>query len=217
MNKFNIINPTNEIHILRHFKNVSEEYKKSIINKKYFRLNIEGNFIEDSINEEVIQNALNTKGSKFFENINGILNPKDVLTIIRKELERSIKERVYWESKNTQRHFSFLVEYRRPVGYKNLVEINTLNEIDRQKVQKVRRGREGPDAEVFVNIVKTKNIEAINTIEVGISEFPELPFYFVTAFPGDLSYAPDFPSNDQSNKEYHLSRNFWDSHVFIEI
>lgn len=111
---------------------------------------------------------------------------------------------------------SFLIEYGNPVGYKNLVHISTLNKNMRSKIERVQRGRHAGEDSVFVNVLKGAKMQSLNTIEVGILDNPQLPFYFVTAYPGDMMVTEDFPSLSQSKDQFRRSEDFWKEHVFLE-
>lgn len=68
--KQSIINTTNEYHVLRHFLNVSDKYNEQLIGKEYLFYNQNKSCIQKEVITQVsIEEALNTTGSKFFENI----------------------------------------------------------------------------------------------------------------------------------------------------
>lgn len=210
------INASNEYHILRHFESVSDSYKASLVNKEYFYHNAgKDKFEQEIITSDKIEAALNTKGSKFFKDIPGIATPIDVLKIVKTEFEKISYEEQNWEGNLTKKFFSFLINYDYPVGLKNLVNIKDLTKEERSRIKKVTRGSHSGDDTVLINTVENVSTKKINTIEVCLVDTVELPFYFITAFPGDLEEAPDFPNSNQSTKDFVLSTQYWDSHVFI--
>lgn len=76
LNRFEI-NPTCEFHILRHFSSVDTEYSNTLVGQEYFYYDHNQNkFIKSAISPEDIEIALKTKGTKFFQNIEGIETPK---------------------------------------------------------------------------------------------------------------------------------------------
>lgn len=60
-----IINPTNEFHVLRHFKYVDDSYKETLIEQPYWCYEYsQKKFVFSKISEFDIENALKTIGTK---------------------------------------------------------------------------------------------------------------------------------------------------------
>ena len=71
-----IINPTNEFHVLRHFRYVDDSYKKTLIGQPYWYYNYSlKKFVSSKISQVDVENALKTIGTKF-EKILLALNPQ---------------------------------------------------------------------------------------------------------------------------------------------
>jgi len=122
------INATNEFHILRHFSYVDPEYSKSLIGKNYFYYDYAKNkFVKSIISSEDVQYALNTKGTKFFENIKGIENPKKLLSLIKEKLKLKIESgSISWIPQEKNRIATFSIQYNEKVGEENLIPISSL-------------------------------------------------------------------------------------------
>ncbi len=207
------INATNEFHLLRHFSSVDKEYIKSLLGQEYYYHDNETNTFKSGIISSIdIKHALQTKGSKFFDNILGIENPKRLLLIINKEF-KSINKK--WKPCTNGKYIDFLIEYFEPVGYKNLVPVNSLTDEEKKKVIKVGRGRK--ESSVIINEISNIDMKKLNTIEVGVLNTEELPFLLVTAYPGDLTKTIDFPSKSQTKEDYEKSVKFWNEHVFVNL
>jgi hypothetical protein len=209
------LNTSNEFNLLRHFDIIDEAYKKSLFNKEYFYHNhLSGRFEKGIINEEAINNALKTQNSKFFRNIKGLETPKDILNLVKDKFEQFKLEEIKWKS-SEKKFFTFLITYKEPVGIKNLIHINDLSEEDRRKVKTVPRSNKVGETEIMINVISGVKAKPINTIEVGIQDSPELSFYLVNAYPGDLEQTSAFPSSRQSKEKYAKSVEYWQNHVFI--
>jgi hypothetical protein len=210
------INPTNEYHILRHFKLVPQDYAARLIGKHYFYHNVNRNKFESgTITEENIEMAVKTTGSKFSNQIPGITTPIDILNLIKSEFIKIPIEKQVWRGDANKRFFSFLISTNYPVGVKNLINISELTAEERLRIRKVPRSRHVGEGTVMVNTIDNIPTRTLHTIEVGLIDTVELPFYFVTAFPGDLEEAPDFPNSEQSKSDYELSLDYWNNHVFV--
>lgn len=158
---------------------------------------------------------MKTKGSKFFSNISGITNPKELLIVIKQEFESMDTGKIDWEVSSDRKFFSFLIKYKEPVGFKNLIPLSSLSDEDQKRVRVVPRGSSGGEKSILIKTITNVEAKPVSTIEVGLTDFKELNYYFVTAYPGNLEVTPDFPHLKQNKKEYVKSKNYWDSHVFI--
>jgi hypothetical protein len=184
-----------------------------LVGKEYYYHNNETNRFETGIISLTdIKDALQTKGSKFFDNILGIEDPKKLLLIINKEFKSKNKK---WKTCSNGKYMGFLIEYFEPVGYKNLVSVNSLTSEEKKKIKKVARGQK--EASIIIYEVSNIEMKKLNTIEVGVLDTEELPFLLVTAYPGDLTKTMDFPSKSQKEKEYKKSVKFWNEHVFVNL
>ena len=209
------INSTNEFHLLRHFETVSENYLNTLIGREYKLYDYTlDRFSDGIITKELAYEALKTTGSKFFANIDGISNPKNLLELISNKFE-SMSQDIKWELNGTKKFSSFLIKNKEKVGFKNLVPLSSLKHKDQLRVKSVPRGSTGGEESIYIKTIRGINANPINTIEVGLTDFQELPYYFVTAYPGDLESTLDFPSPVQSSEEYKESKDYWDTHVFI--
>lgn len=206
------INPTNELHLLRHFSGVAKEYSDQLVGQEYYHYDYKlGKFKKGHISPNVIQAALETTGSKFYKDITGIENPKKLLQLIKVKFEA--QKNIHWSPTANGINYAFLINHDSDVGNKNLIKVSELSDPDKKRVHKVSRG-EG-ESSVMVNIVNGIGVRKLKTIEVGVLDSPELDFLFVTAYPGDLMHTEDFPNDKQPEQEYKVSKEFWDNHVFV--
>jgi len=206
------INPTNEFHLLRHFIDVSSEYRNSLIGKEYYRFNFKTQKFEKSFITPIdIDNALKTTGSKFYKNVKGIEDPQKLLKLIVSEFYK-LNERIWTDCENGK-NLGFLFKYSQYVGERNLIHIKELTNEERKRVKKVPRGES--ESEIMINVVSNVKVRRLDTIEVSLLDSPKLPSLFVTAYPGDLMPTEDFPNKLQKKENYKKSKEFWDNHVFI--
>lgn len=114
------------------------------------------------------------------------------------------------------KHFSFLIEYPEPVGYKNLININELSIREKTSIKKESRSEHISESKVIINTIEGIELKKLNTIEIGITDSPELDFLLVTAFPGYGLKTLDFPTEGQNKEDSQASKNFWDKYVFVK-
>lgn len=202
------INSSIEMHILRHFKKVSEQYKTSLLNKEYHYFDHqEKKFKQGIIKQENIDNALNTKGTKFAEFVTGIEDPEKLLEWLYEQTKTLFKaDNLYTIEKGLESKVYLQFEYPEIVGNIDVVNIDDLNNDEKLRVKKVKRS-EGHDEATEINIIEGKEKIPTKVIAFLLHKVPELDFYFGSAFPGYLD--PDFP-NEEENKEY------WNNLVFIQ-
>jgi hypothetical protein len=192
-----IINPTNEFHILRHFKYVTESYKKTLVGKPYWYYDHnKKKFISSKISNNDIENALATIGTKFEENVSGIESPKKLLEIIETEFRELLKNnKMYWTNTTECEAASFTFNYSFDVGQKNCIDKNTLVEKDRVRIKSILRSKCSGESSVTVNTISNLKLSSTKSIYVEITEIKQLPFYIITSFP-DCSLSDNVPDED---------------------
>ncbi|MBT4208906.1 nucleotidyltransferase domain-containing protein [Candidatus Woesearchaeota archaeon] len=206
LDKFEI-NPTNEFHILRHFSFVDPEYSKTLIGQKYFYYDYSKNkFVKSIISPEDIDFALQTIGTKFFPNINGIENPKKLLNFIKEKLKlEMVNKNISWTLQEENKTASFTIRYNKKIGDKNLIPISDLSIQEKTKIKTMPRSEHTGEESLLVNTITNVKIQSVDIIAVEIVQTDEFPFYFITAY----------PKSNQSGKEYGDKQNFWDNYVFV--
>lgn len=214
LDKF-VVNPACELHILRHFRTIEPHYAKTLVGQEYYYFDYERNtYVKSVITPQDIQIALQTKGSKFYPNTLGLETPKKVLARVQSELKKKIRMvSVSWIEKETFASVKFSFDYERAVGDKDVIALSTLTKAEKAKVHKTSRSDHSSEKSVMINTVAGVRKSKINTVSVEIVKTDALPFYFVTAYPGELG--PDFPHSSQSNEEFADNKKYWDRHVFI--
>jgi len=202
------INPSIEMHILRHFKETSEDYKKSLIAKNYqYFDHSEKKFKEGVVTQESIKNALTAKGSKFNEYIIGIENPRKLLDWLKSKLLKLFyANELYTIEKGLESKIYLHFDYPEIVGNIDVVEFNDLSDEEKNRIRKVNRSK-GHDQATKVNIIEVREKIPTKSIAFLLHKVPELDFFFGTAFPGYLN--PDF-ADEESDKKY------WENLVFIQ-
>ncbi|HCU01478.1 TPA: hypothetical protein DIC62_01605 [Candidatus Nomurabacteria bacterium] len=184
MDKF-AINPTNEFHILRHFEFVEDEYKKSLTGKlcRYWDYSQE-KYIDSYISQDDIECALETIGTKFFKNIEGIENPKKLLELIKEKFTGlNVKNELRWIADKERRLTNFSFEYDCPVGDMNCLSIDKLSDEEQKNIKSVLRSKCVGENNIVVNITSGIELQSTMTIYVEIVETKQLPFFAITAFP----------------------------------
>jgi len=216
MNKFQI-NITNQYHILRHFNYVDNQYIKNLIGKEYYYYshNLQS-FRGAEIDLKSIEDALKTKGSKFLKNIKLLETPRKLLILIKNEWDLLREKEITWQTNSLGRSFSFIINYSEAVGYKDLISIEDLTSAERKRINTFPRSNHEGEKSVLIKTISGVEKKLINTIEVGILDTMELPFYLITAYPGDLMPTLDFSHENQLQLEHDLSLDYWNTHVFIE-
>lgn len=178
-------NATNEFHILRHFNYVDPEYLTTLIGQNYFYYDYAKNqFVKSIISSEDINFALQTIGTKFFDNIKGIENPEKLLNLIKEELKLKIEnEGVDWISQEKTRVATFSIQYNEKVGEKNIIPISSLSDQEKARVKKIPRSEHEGEKSLLINTITDIEKQSTDIISVEIVENNEFPFYFITAYP----------------------------------
>ena len=122
---------------------------------------------------------------------------------------------IIWEIINNKKFFTFIIQFNQPVGFKNLIPIESLTEEQKSTIKIEPRSNKIGEKEIMIKTITGIKAKPISTIEVGLLDTEELPFYFVNAYPSDMQRTPDFPSNRQQKEEYEKSKEFWDNNVFV--
>ena len=192
-----IINPTNEFHVLRHFRFVDSSYKKSLIDKPYWYYDYaQKKFIYSKISQIDIGNALKTIGTKFDKNITGIENPKKLLKIIKCEFQKLLSaNKIYWIDNLENRNTTFTLDYKSSIGQLNCVSIDNISETNKKSIKRISRSDCVGENDIVVNTISGIELSSTKTIHVEIVKTRQLPFYTITAFP-DCSILDDLSDNE---------------------
>lgn len=179
------INPTNEFHILRHFKFVKNQYKKTLINQPYWYFDdTQKKFLCSRISKIDIENALKTIGTKFEKNIAGIENPKKLLGIIEQKFqELKLANKIRWIDNADNKTTIFAFDYILPVGQMSCLSIDNISKKDKVRIKRVLRSKCAGENEVIVNTISDTELSFTKTISAEMFKTKQLPFYVVTAYP----------------------------------
>ncbi len=183
-----IINPTNEFHILRHFKYVNDSYKKTLIDQPYWYYDYsQKKFVFSKISVIDIENALKTIGTKFGKNISGIESPKKLLEIIKNRFQKLLLDnKIYWIDNIEYRTTTFTFDYQFAVGKMNCLDRDNILEKDKTRIKSILRSKCIGENAVIVNTISDIELSFTKSIHVEIVETKQLPFYTITAFPDCL-------------------------------
>ena len=183
-----IINPTNEFHILRHFKFVDDLYKETLIDHPYWYYDYsQKKFVSSKISQIDIESALTTIGTKFEKNITGIENPKKLLEIIKRKFqELLLANKIRWIDNLENRVATFTFDYIFHVGQMNCLPINNIREKDRERIKRISRSNCIGEKSIVVNTISEIELSSTKTIRVEIVDTKQLQFYTITAFPNCL-------------------------------
>lgn len=183
--KENIINPTNEFHVLRHYRFVDDSYKETLINQPYWYYdNTQNKFLYSRISKIDIENALKTIGTKFEKNIAGIENPKKLLEIIKSKFkELKLANKIRWIDNTENKTTIFSFDYISPVGQMTCLSIDNISEKDKARIKRVFRSKCAGENEVIVNTISGIKLSFTKTISVEMVKTKQLPFYIITAYP----------------------------------
>lgn len=193
INKFTI-NPTNEFHILRHYKYVDELYKKTLIGQPYWYYDhIQKKFLYSKITQTDIENALQTIGTKFDKDVRGIENPRKLLRLIKSSFqELSSLNKIDWNKNLGYKSTTFAIDYQSPVGQMNCLNLDDVSNIDRSRIRRIFRSKCSGENKIFVNTISNTKLSSTNTIHVEIVDTIQIPFFFITSFP-DCAHVNDLP------------------------
>ncbi|OGY88197.1 MAG: hypothetical protein A2233_04840 [Candidatus Kerfeldbacteria bacterium RIFOXYA2_FULL_38_24] len=199
MNKLEkfIINPTNEFHILRHFRYVDDYYKKTLIGQLYWFYDYgQKKFVSSKISQIDIENALKTIGTKFEKNIIGIESPKKPLEIIKNRFQELLSNnKIYWIDNLEYKTIAFTFDYQFFVGQMNCLNKDSILERDKNRIKPVLKSKCAGENAVIVNTISDIELSSTKSIHVEIVETKQLPFYTITAFP-DCSLSDDIPDEN---------------------
>lgn len=186
------INPTNEFHVLRHFSHVDDAYKETLIGESYRYYDYaRKKYRESVITEADIENALETIGTKFFEDVAGIENPRKLLELVGEKFPVSDGEdKMEWTADGEGKTASFSFAYGASVGLINALPKQAFSA---DEIKRVKRSRCPGEDDVWVETVSGTELKPTDKIHVEITDTPLLPFCAVTAFP---DCAVDDPEDD---------------------
>ncbi len=187
-----IINPTNEFHVLRHFRYVDDSYKKTLIGQPYWYYDYSlKKFVSSKISQVDIENALKTIGTKFEKNIIGIESPKKLLEIIKNRFQELLSgNKICWIDNIEYKTAIFTFDYQFSVGQMNCLNRDSILERDKDRIKSVLRSKCAGENAVIVNTISGIELSSTKSIHVEIVETKQLPFYTITAFP-DCSLSGD--------------------------
>lgn len=181
------INPSFEMHILRHYASVSDDYKKELLGKEYFYFDYKSKtFKKSKITFDKIEIALSTKGTKFESNIEGIETPKKLLNWARAEIFNLVgKDELYLIEKGNELKIMIELTYPKYVGEINVLKLKDLSSGQKLSVKRVNRS-EGVDSALLINTISDLPTIKTKSIAFLLHGVPELEFYFGTAYPGSV-------------------------------
>jgi len=192
-----ITNPTNEFHILRHFKYVNDSYKKTLVGQPYWYYDYsQKKFAFSKILVIDIENALKTIGTKFGKNISGIESPKKLLEIIKNRFQELLLDnKICWIDNIEYKTATFTFDYQFSVGQINCLNRDSIPERDKDRIKSVLRSKCAGENAVIVNTISDVKLSSTKSIHVEIVETKQLPFYTITAFP-DCSLSDEIPDEN---------------------
>ncbi len=134
-----IINPTNEFHVLRHFKFVDNSYKETLVGQSYWYYDYaQKKFLNSKISKIDIDNALKTIGGKFEKNISGIESPKELLEIIKNRFQELLLDnKICWIDNIGYKTATFTFDYQFSVGKMNCLDRDNISEKDKVRIKSV--------------------------------------------------------------------------------
>jgi hypothetical protein len=200
------VEPETELHLLRHFKSIPDDYRASLIGKKFQRTY--PNVAEITISNEMIDDALATIGSKFLPGGEHTATPRELITLVRDQaLERCASEQglPLFDGRFCQKAL-FMIALPETVGTSSLVPVES-----GVSYQYAARGKLNGD-DFLVNVLQGGVGTPTNTISVVIGVINGMPSIF-TAYPGEL--APAFPNDSQAEAERQYAKEFWEKHALI--
>ncbi len=191
-----VINPTNEFHVLRHFKFVDHAYKETLIGVPYWYYDYsQKKFVYSTITKANIENALNTISTKFDKNIVGIENPKKLLELVKNKYQELLSaDEILWIDHSEFKTAIFGFNYQYLVGKKNCLNMDDLSEKERVQIKHIPRSKCVGEDEIIVNTISGIELSSTKTIHIQIVETKQLPFYSITAYP-DCSLSDEVPDD----------------------
>lgn len=184
------------IHLLRHFKSISTEYRDKLTGR--------------GISEETIDSALATIGSKFELNLiqEGIADPELLFS-----RAMATDKKLVWIERQGKRYTSFSFFTDQPIGYEGLVSLDSLDNHQKSLLTQKPRGKiAGDDFMVWtLNLPLRPQTNKI-TVELYL-DLKQPVLKHISIYPGNL--APDFPSADQSDEERAYNLQYWQNTAFL--
>jgi hypothetical protein len=178
------INPTTEFHILRHFLSVSEEYKRTLIGKKYYFFDLNSNsFIQSKISSLDIEKALQTKGGKFELTLSMMKTPKDVLEFCKTKIGNLTS--LTWVIVDNCLKSSCYITSLSEIGPENIILKKNLSDDQLKKVKTFPRSLLPGEDKIMVQTIENYPTSTTKNIEVQLINTPDLPFIWVTAYPAN--------------------------------
>ena len=179
-------------HILKHFNTVDYQFKKILLSKGYST---------DNLN-----NQMTIPASKFLKNF--AANPYEVLNRVKQNTPSDICVNNNSESGKTEITIIFSnKDFKDGIGFDRVININKLNKNQIKNLKQIK-SESHTITTIKGNPVKTLKL---NIITEQINNNINL----ITLFPGQ--HAPPLPDkHHQSLKNFIISKNYWDKHVFID-
>lgn len=204
--------PESELHLARHFTGLSAEYRESLVGRTFERTNRDTGETETvTINEEMIEQALATKGSKFYEDVAGVTNPRELIEFVKEQaIKRANEDSLPVFDGGFCEKMLFSIEMNLNVGQDGVVHVDCIDPLATQLRQQ-SRGKLGED-DFMVNLADDHPGVPSSKISVVLGVIDGTPHIF-TAYPGSL--APDFPRDHQGRDELAYNQHFWKTHAFI--
>ncbi len=183
---------TDQLHVLRHFSQVDDSYKKELIIKSGL-----------SVNDLIKLMAI--PGSKFYHLF--AKNPVHLLEKIRNHGKFLFSDPKDWEGGRSVITLTFDKEnYPEGIGTDSIIPLDQL-----QKTEIVFLNKQIRDG-LLVNHVRINRLN--RTWQVNVVLWVDQEPFIKTIFPG--IYAPPFPDAlYQKGNELKRSELFWDQHAFI--
>lgn len=204
-------NSTSEIHLARHYKNLPEGYKNSLLGQAFEYYDPKEQAQKTSeITAEKVQSALDVIGSKFLDNLElltkyDIETPTKLIELIKqKAIEQALTGRLTWFDAGFCKKAYLQIDLPEQIGYDNVVPVVEVDTSDLD--QQIRGKLEGDDFKVNVaNNHPGKLTKKISVIIGCDKEKGASPAIFM-AHPGN--HTPDFPKDQQNQEEKEYNKIF---------
>lgn len=209
----------NEFYVLKHFKSIPGEERSRFLGKEIF---IYGKNV--IIDDNFIDNQLNTAGSKFNSEIDAFSSPEKSLALAKKYLLKKVKEGadLKWLIKGKVKDLVVSIDIDdeikkeenipldKKIGTSPLVKI--MPEIADKVIQEDR----GRNDKYIVNKIKDMPAPETDRLIITLRWYPNQKApNFNSLYPGEVS--PAFPNQEkQTAEEEAFNKEYWDRHAFIE-
>ena len=208
-----VSNPTTELHLLRHFREVPAGYQlvgkeKEVFNPK------DKTTTKEPITEQDTQKAIDTKGSKLFIGVPGLETPANLVNLVRQEvISQAAQGKLNWYDGGFCKKTYLQIEFPSNIGTDSVVPLASLQPAEISKVTQQVRGKLAGD-DFSVNVIGGHKGVPSNKLSVVIGHIKgeSAPVIFA-AYPGSM--AADFPRDHQSEAEKAYNKEFWANHGFI--